>query len=78
MLTKPVNFASLTDSSIVLFQNYLNFDLECKRKTVFWAQEVTGTFKKRALGSGGIKFIKTTGIISISFRRKGYYLRTIP
>ena len=50
---KPINFASLTDSFIVSFSNYWNFDLECKHckdKTAFHAWKVTGTFKKQVPG----------------------------
>ena len=39
---KPVNFASLTDSFFVSFQNYWNFDFECKHgqlETAFRAPE---------------------------------------
>ena len=45
----PVNFASLTD--YFHFQNYRNFDLECKHgkhKTVLRVRKITGTFEKRA------------------------------
>ena len=45
----PVNFALLTD--YFHFQNYRNFDLECKHgkhKTVLRAAKITGTFEKRA------------------------------
>ena len=40
-----------------------------QRKTVFQAQKVTWTFKKRALGSGLIKLFKTAGI-SYSIEQK--------
>ena len=49
---KPVQVALLTDSFIVLFQNYWNFNLNCKHgkhKTAFGTWKVTGTFKKQAL-----------------------------
>ena len=48
---KPVNFASLTDSFFVSFQNYWIFDLKCKHckhKTAFRTRKVTGTFEKWA------------------------------
>ena len=41
----------LTDSFILSFSNYWNFDLECKRgkqKVAFWAWKVTRTFEKQA------------------------------
>ena len=48
---RPVNFASLTDISFHHFQNYRNFDLECKpghHNSAFRARKVTGTFEKRS------------------------------
>ena len=48
---KPVNFASIV--SLYHFQNYWNFDLECKHgkhKITFRAGKVTGTFEKQAPG----------------------------
>ena len=49
---KPVNFASFTDNiSLDHFQNYWNFDLECKHgkhKTASGAWKVIGTFEKWA------------------------------
>ena len=50
---KPVNFALLTYSFIVLFSKLLNFDLECKHnnhKISFRALKVTGTFENQAPG----------------------------
>ena len=41
----------LTDSFILSFSNYWNFDLECKcgkQKVAFWAWKVTRTFEKQA------------------------------
>ena len=51
MAHKPVNFASLTDSFILLFQNYWNFDIECKHNEhndSFPARKVTETFEKQS------------------------------
>ena len=48
---KPVNFASLTDSFIVLLSKLWNFDIECKHnkhKISFRARKVSGTLNKQA------------------------------